>query len=110
MEKSEFSGYREKNDAKRTPPKKKQKTLEKPKSKSASGSNEAEDNKFMLSKNRFVAVREFRGRVMVDIREFYNDSEGDLKPGRKGIALSLDQWTKLKDHIDDIDEAVKDIS
>lgn len=92
------------------PPKKKQKPEEKRKSKSASGSNEAEEKKFMLSKNRFATVREFRGRVMVDIREFYTDSEGDLKPGKKGISLSTDQWAKLKDRIDDIDEAVKDMS
>lgn len=32
---------------------------------------------------RYVSVREFRGKVMVDIREFY-DADGDLKPGKKG--------------------------
>ena len=39
---------------------------------------------FQLSKTRFVNVREFRGKVLVDIREYYNNSDGDLKPGKKG--------------------------
>ncbi|KAL3189609.1 hypothetical protein MRX96_021365 [Rhipicephalus microplus] len=47
------------------------------------------------------------GRVMVDIREYYEDGNGDLKPGKKGICLQLDQWNALKSQIDDIDAAIK---
>jgi hypothetical protein len=36
-----------------------------------------------ISKNRFVTVSEFRGKVMVGIREFY-EADGELKPGKKG--------------------------
>ncbi|KAG0410770.1 hypothetical protein HPB47_012119 [Ixodes persulcatus] len=36
-----------------------------------------------LAKKRYLTVREFKGRVMVDIREFYEDNNGDLKPGKK---------------------------
>lgn len=32
---------------------------------------------------RFATVSEFRGRVMVGIREYY-DAGGELKPGKKG--------------------------
>lgn len=32
---------------------------------------------------RFATVSEFRGNVMVGIREFY-DAGGELKPGKKG--------------------------
>jgi hypothetical protein len=31
-----------------------------------------------------VKVRDFRGKVYVDIREYY-ESDGDLKPGKKGV-------------------------
>lgn len=64
---------------------------------------------FQLSKNRFASVSEFRGKVMVGIREFY-EVDGELKPGKKGISLPLDQWKKLKESMDDIDEAIRDLS
>ena len=38
-----------------------------------------------ISNKRNVSVRTFKGRIMVDIREYYEDSNsGELKPGRKG--------------------------
>ncbi|EPS62861.1 hypothetical protein M569_11928, partial [Genlisea aurea] len=56
-----------------------------------------------LSKNRKVSVRAWKGKIMVDIREFYN-SGGNEAPSKKGISLSLDQWKILRDHADEIDE------
>lgn len=63
---------------------------------------------------------------MVDIREYWQDSDGELKPGKKGtmktifthfisvlcagIALSMDQWDKLKGFATDIDKKIKEIS
>lgn len=29
-------------------------------------------------------VREFKGKLYVDIREMYYDKDGDMKPGKKG--------------------------
>jgi hypothetical protein len=37
-----------------------------------------------LSPSRKVEVRRFKGRVYVDIREFYIDFLGDELPGRRG--------------------------
>jgi len=39
-----------------------------------------------IGKMRYVRVSCFKGKVLVDIREFYMDKEGDMKPGRKGTA------------------------
>lgn len=38
-----------------------------------------------LSKMRYATVSEFRGKVMVGIREYY-EADGELRPGRKGTA------------------------
>ncbi|KAK3098143.1 hypothetical protein FSP39_016570 [Pinctada imbricata] len=63
---------------------------------------------FQLSKMRFVTVSEFRGKVMVSIREHY-EADGELRPGKKGISLNLEQWNQLKDQMDEIDAVVKDL-
>jgi len=66
---------------------------------------------FELSKMRSVTVKDFKGRCYVNLREYYMDKDsGDMRPGRKGIALSVEQWNKLKEHMDDIDKAVKECS
>ncbi|NXI54540.1 TCP4 polymerase, partial [Chloroceryle aenea] len=66
-----------------------------------------EESMFQIGKMRYVRVCSFKGNALVDIREFYTDKDGDLKPGRKGIALSLEQWNQLKEIIPEIDAAVK---
>ncbi|XP_074834666.1 activated RNA polymerase II transcriptional coactivator p15-like [Carettochelys insculpta] len=71
------------------------------------GQDSEEEGMFQIGKMRYVRVSCFKGKVLVDIREFYIDKEGDTKPGRKGIALSAEQWNHLKEIIPDIDAAVK---
>jgi len=62
----------------------------------------------LLSKNRRVTVRKYKGAVLVDIRETYDKDGQEGLPGKKGIALSLEQWRALKQHVDVIDtEATK---
>ncbi|KAJ7553055.1 hypothetical protein O6H91_06G112800 [Diphasiastrum complanatum] len=58
-----------------------------------------------ISKNRKVSVRKWKGQVFVDIREFYNKGDQAL-PSKKGISLTLDQWKVLRDHAEDVDEAI----
>ncbi|KAL1597138.1 hypothetical protein SLS60_008720 [Paraconiothyrium brasiliense] len=42
---------------------------------------------------RRVTVSDFKGQTLVSIREYYQDKEsGDMKPGKKGISLSIDQY------------------
>ncbi|MCO5575469.1 hypothetical protein L7F22_029270 [Adiantum nelumboides] len=60
-----------------------------------------------LSGNRKVTVRSFKGKVYIDIREFYTKDGKDL-PGKKGISLPLEQWEVLRDNVDAIDKAVKE--
>lgn len=69
---------------------------------------EEEENSWPLGKNRYVKVREYKNKLYVDVREFY-DAGGELKPGKKGISLSIEQWNKLKRVVDEVDEAIAKI-
>lgn len=91
----------------RNVPQKKGKPDDKKTASASRDTNADGEERFMLAKKRYLTVREFKGKVMVDIREFYEDNNGDLKPGKKGICLQLDQWNALKGHIDDIDAAIQ---
>ncbi|NWS61020.1 TCP4 polymerase, partial [Chunga burmeisteri] len=71
------------------------------------GQGSEEEGMFQIGKMRYVRVSCFKGKVLVDIREFYADEEGGMKPGRKGIALSAEQWNQMKEIIPEIDAAVK---
>ncbi|KAB2597162.1 RNA polymerase II transcriptional coactivator KIWI-like [Pyrus ussuriensis x Pyrus communis] len=62
-----------------------------------------------ISKNRRVSVRNWNGKVVVDIREFYV-KDGKQMPGKKGISLTMDQWNVLRNHVEEIDKAVNDTS
>ncbi|XP_042587918.1 activated RNA polymerase II transcriptional coactivator p15-like [Cyprinus carpio] len=64
---------------------------------------------FKIGKMRYVSVRDFKGKVLIDIREYWIDQEGEMKPGRKGISLNPEQWNQLKEQIGEIDDAVRRI-
>uniref|UniRef100_A0A4W3I9U6 Activated RNA polymerase II transcriptional coactivator p15 n=2 Tax=Callorhinchus milii TaxID=7868 RepID=A0A4W3I9U6_CALMI len=73
----------------------------------APAKSDKEDNLFQIGKMRYVSVREFKSRVLIDIREYWMNQDGEMKPGKKGISLSPDQWNQLKEMIPDIDDAIK---
>ena len=70
----------------------------------SSDEEDASGGPWELSAKRFVNINSFRGKQMVDIREYYTDDSGETKPGKKGISLSLDQWEKLKKIIPEVDK------
>ncbi|XP_003213447.2 activated RNA polymerase II transcriptional coactivator p15 isoform X1 [Meleagris gallopavo] len=89
-------------------PVKKQKTGESSKGAASSKqSSNRDENMFQIGKMRYVSVRDFKGKVLIDIREYWMDQEGEMKPGRKGISLNPEQWNQLKEQISDIDDAVR---
>ena len=63
---------------------------------------------FLLDQKKRITVHKFKGQLKVDIREYYED-HGEMKTGKKGISLNLDNWNKLKEFMDKIDEAIDDI-
>ncbi|DBA81025.1 TPA: hypothetical protein ACH3X2_007230 [Trebouxia sp. C0005] len=70
-------------------------------------SDEDTDFTCKLTRNRQVSVKQFKGKLQVDIREYY-EKGGELLPGKKGIALDLTQWNRLVFAVPDINAAVKE--
>ncbi|KAI7812773.1 SUB1 regulator of transcription b [Triplophysa rosa] len=89
-------------------PAKKQKSGETSRpSASAKSDRNSDDNMFQIGKMRYVSVRDFKGKVLIDIREYWMDQAGEMKPGKKGISLNPEQWNQLKEQMSDIDDAVR---
>nr|XP_046242063.1 SUB1 regulator of transcription b [Scatophagus argus]XP_046242064.1 SUB1 regulator of transcription b [Scatophagus argus]XP_046242065.1 SUB1 regulator of transcription b [Scatophagus argus]XP_046242066.1 SUB1 regulator of transcription b [Scatophagus argus] len=74
---------------------------------SSRGNSNGDDNMFQIGKMRYVSVRDFKGKVLIDIREYWMNQDGEMKPGKKGISLNPEQWNQLKDQISEIDDAIK---
>lgn len=60
------------------------------------------DGFFSLSDFKKVSAAPFKGLSLVNIREYYQ-ADGEEKPGKKGIALRVNQWNTLRDMIPTID-------
>ncbi|CAH1253273.1 SUB1 [Branchiostoma lanceolatum] len=86
----------------------KKRKLEKKKKQQAKREEDEGSDMIQLSNKRFISVREFKGKCLIDIREYY-DADGELKPGRKGISLTTDQWRRLKEAMDEIDGKITDL-
>jgi hypothetical protein len=67
---------------------------------------EDEELKVQLSETRFLEVTKFRGKTLISIREFYEDANGNLRHSKKGISLSVDQWTTLVENAERINEMI----
>ena len=88
--------------------KKREKVKENPKDKTKKNEDIIKgenDIKFILDNKKRISVHKFKGKLYVDFREFYEDN-GEMKPGKKGISLTVENWEKLKGFIDDIDESI----
>ena len=70
--------------------------------------NEEGEVCFELNPRKKVQVRNFRGRALIDIREFFS-KDGQSLPTKRGIALNEDVWKALKEAIPKIDSAIKQI-
>ncbi|KIM91823.1 hypothetical protein PILCRDRAFT_809789 [Piloderma croceum F 1598] len=114
--KNDNSDDEAKPSSKKKSPKDKPKTVKKPKF-TPEGSNgdeiiihtTSEGDKYVdLGKKKRATVRTFKGITLLDIREFYG-ADGDEKPGKKGISLTIDQWDALKHSTSAIDNLFADL-
>lgn len=56
---------------------------------------------------RKASISEFKGKLMVSIREFY-EKDGQTLPGSKGISLPPEQWRKLSAGLGALNAALKE--
>ncbi|KZC09032.1 PREDICTED: RNA polymerase II transcriptional coactivator [Dufourea novaeangliae] len=103
---SEAEQVKPKKKQKREAEDKEEKASKKPKKETKESKEEA-DTIWDLGSNRQVSVRDFKGKLYVDIREMYYDKDATLKPGKKGICLNMTQWRKLLAVVEDVDQLVK---
>jgi hypothetical protein len=61
---------------------------------SSKHSSSKDDNTFQIGKMTYVSVQDFKGKALIDIREYWMDQEGEMRPGRKGISLNPEQWSQ----------------
>lgn len=51
---------------------------------------------FSLGRDRRVSISSFKGKRLINIREYYEDKKtGEMKPGKKGITLNAIEWKNL---------------
>lgn len=55
-----------------------------------------------------VSITEFRGRKLIDLRVYYADDEGEYRPTRKGIAISVDGYAEFRNAIARLDKVLLD--
>ncbi|XP_014231528.1 activated RNA polymerase II transcriptional coactivator p15 [Trichogramma pretiosum] len=102
-EASEASDSEEEAKSKKRP----KKTNNKAPAKKAKTNDDGETS-WELGNMKFVTIRTFKGKLLVDIREKYMDkNSGDLKPGKKGISLNVENWKQFYDIVEEVNEAVK---
>ncbi len=50
------------------------------------------------------SLSEFKGKSYADIRVYYEDDDGELKPTKKGITIALDRFAEFKKHLQALEE------
>ncbi|KAL2141798.1 hypothetical protein VTI28DRAFT_1935 [Corynascus sepedonium] len=69
---------------------------------------DAEGNPYWeIGNNRRIGTSKFKGATLVSIREYYTAPDVELRPGKKGISLSLDQYRALLQVIPELNEQLR---
>ena len=62
---------------------------------------------FDLKNRKRLQVKKYHGTVLIDIREYYpQTNESDMRPTKKGVALTLESWGLLKLGMQAIDNQI----
>ncbi|KAI5955367.1 hypothetical protein KGF54_001928 [Candida jiufengensis] len=72
--------------------------------------NQEEETEIILDSKKRVTIRKFNNVNLVDIREYYIDSSGEKKPGKKGISLTEESYYKLIEAHNKIQNALDNLN
>ena len=50
-----------------------------------------------------VAINEYQGRTYLDIRQHFENQDGEWKPTQKGVTIPVDKIDELKDALDNLE-------
>ncbi|KAL2159129.1 hypothetical protein VTH06DRAFT_2888 [Thermothelomyces fergusii] len=69
---------------------------------------DAEGNPYWeIGNSRRIGCSKFKGATLINIREYYNAPDGELRPGKKGISLSLEQYKAVLRAIPELNEQLR---
>jgi hypothetical protein len=54
------------------------------------------------------SVSQFKGKDYANIRIYYEDDEGEWKPTKKGITVSMDSFAEFKEHLEELEAFLKE--
>ena len=68
-----------------------------------------EEERFSLGEKseRMMTVSSFMGKLKVHIQQFYVDGNGEIKPGKNGIVLGIEEFDKLVELIPQIKRTIE---
>ncbi|KAM0717889.1 hypothetical protein Q7P37_006221 [Cladosporium fusiforme] len=77
------------------------------KNKASESKGKASDPQYWeLSRTRRVQINEFKGKQLIDFREYY-EKDDELLPGKKGISLSMEQFQAFLESLPEIEKALQ---
>lgn len=56
----------------------------------------------------WVSVDEFRGKKIINVRVHYRSEQGDWKPGKQGLAISVDRYRDLAEAVLQLGEKLRE--
>ena len=60
--------------------------------------------KIKLGNSKYVTIRKYNGRPKVNIRTYSRDCYGKLLSTKRGLLLTTDEWSTLKESLSTIDQ------
>jgi len=61
------------------------------------------------NRNIKITPSEFKGKLYVGVRQWY-EQNGELKPGNKGINLTIEEWNEIVNNLDTIQKEIAEIN